>query len=54
MLTCIQIRVPEGELGALDDYRREQRNPPSRARAVMDIVRRALRETKAQPAQTAA
>jgi metal-responsive CopG/Arc/MetJ family transcriptional regulator len=44
--TPVQIRLPEDELGALDNYRREQKNPPSRAGAVRELIRRVLSEHK--------
>jgi hypothetical protein len=47
MTTQIQIRVEEGELEALDEFRRRHRNPPSRPRAVLDLMLRALNEAKA-------
>jgi hypothetical protein len=41
-VTPIQIRLPDEERDALDAYRREQQNPPSRAQAAREILRRAL------------
>jgi hypothetical protein len=43
-VTPIQVRLPDEERDALDTYRREQQNPPSRARAARELIRRALRE----------
>jgi hypothetical protein len=41
-VTPIQLRLPDEERDALDAYRREQQNPPSRAQAAREILRRAL------------
>ncbi|MDR3420137.1 MAG: hypothetical protein P4L80_02665 [Xanthobacteraceae bacterium] len=46
-VTPIQVRLPDEERDALDAYRREQQNPPSRAKAAREIIRRALNETGA-------
>jgi metal-responsive CopG/Arc/MetJ family transcriptional regulator len=40
--TLVQVSLPASDLEALDAYRREQRNPPSRARAAKDLIRAAL------------
>jgi hypothetical protein len=37
--TPIQVRFPDEELNALDRYRREQRNPPSRPQAIRELTR---------------
>ena len=37
--TPIQVRLPDDELGALDSYRREKANPPSRSRALRELAR---------------
>jgi hypothetical protein len=42
--TPIQLRLPEEELDALDQYRRKFSNPPSRGRAARELVRCALAE----------
>jgi len=42
--TPVQVRLPDEEREALDTYRREQRDPPSRAQALRDLARRALNE----------
>jgi len=34
----VQVRFPADELSALDDYRRSQRNAPSRAQAVRELA----------------
>jgi hypothetical protein len=38
----VQVRFPADELSALDDYRRAQRNPPSRPQAVRELARAGL------------
>ena len=38
--TPVQVRFPDEELSALDRYRREQRNPPSRAQAIRELTAR--------------
>lgn len=38
----VQVRLDDAECDALDRYRREQRNPPSRARALRGLMRDAL------------
>jgi hypothetical protein len=40
----VQVRLPDDELSALDSYRREKLNPPSRGRALRELARKALRE----------
>ena len=42
--TPIQVRLPDDECSALDTYRREQENPPSRAKAARELIGRALNE----------
>jgi hypothetical protein len=37
--TPIQVRLPDEELDALDKYRREHQNPPSRAQAIRVLAR---------------
>jgi hypothetical protein len=41
-VTPIQVRLPDQERDELDNYRREQPNPPSRARAARELIRLAL------------
>lgn len=43
----IQVRLPHEECDALDNYRREQRNPPSRAQAARALINQALNERHA-------
>lgn len=43
-VTPVQVRLPDEERNALDNYRREQQNPSSRARAARELIRRALSE----------
>jgi hypothetical protein len=38
--TPVQVRPQDDELGALDSYRREKLNPPSRSRALRQLLRR--------------
>jgi hypothetical protein len=40
----VQVGFSADELSALDDYRRERRNPPSRAQAVRELTRAGLGE----------
>jgi metal-responsive CopG/Arc/MetJ family transcriptional regulator len=40
--TPVQVRFPGEELDALDRYRREQRNPPSRAQAIRELIHTGL------------
>jgi hypothetical protein len=41
-VTLVQIRFQDEERDALDSYRRQQTNPPSRAQAARDLIRFAL------------
>jgi hypothetical protein len=41
-VALVQIRLHDEEREALDRYRREQLNPPSRPQAVREVLRRAL------------
>jgi hypothetical protein len=40
--TPVQVRLQDDELSALDRYRREKLNPPSRSRALRALARIAL------------
>jgi hypothetical protein len=40
----VQVRLADDEISALDNYRREKLNPPSRGRALRELARKALRE----------
>jgi hypothetical protein len=40
----VQVRLADDEISALDNYRREKLNPPSRSRALRELARQALRE----------
>jgi hypothetical protein len=40
--TPVQVRLQDEERDALDRYRREFSNPPSRGQAARDLIRRAL------------
>jgi hypothetical protein len=40
----VQVRLADDEISALDNYRREKLNPPSRGRALRELARQALRE----------
>jgi hypothetical protein len=40
--TPVQVRLPDEELSALDRYRREKLNPPSRSRALRELAHIAL------------
>ena len=40
--TPVQVRLPDQELHALDSYRREKLNPPSRSRALRELAHIAL------------
>jgi hypothetical protein len=40
--TPIQVRLQDEELQALDGYRREKLNPPSRSRALRELANFAL------------
>jgi hypothetical protein len=42
--TPVQVRLPDDERDALDSYRRERSNPPSRAQAARALIRDALRQ----------
>jgi hypothetical protein len=52
-ITLIQIRFHDAERDALDSYRRQQPNPPSRAQAARELVRRALNDRPASPGMEA-
>lgn len=52
-VTPIQVRLPDDERLALDSYRREQENPPSRARAARELIRLALSERRTAEASAA-
>jgi hypothetical protein len=45
-MPAIQIHLEDAETAALDRYRREQSNPPSRPVAVREIIRRTLLDGK--------
>ena len=53
-ITPIQVRLPDDERAALDTYRREQENPPSRAMAARELIRRALKARRNASIVTAA
>jgi hypothetical protein len=40
----VQIRLQDAEREALDQYRRSQTNPPSRARAALELMLRGLND----------
>jgi len=40
--TPVQVRLSDDERDALDQYRRAFPNPPTRGRAVRDLIRRGL------------
>lgn len=42
--TPVQVRLQDQERDALDQYRREFPNPPTRGQAARDLIRRALTE----------
>jgi hypothetical protein len=42
--TPVQVRLQDPERDALDQYRREFCNPPSRGQAARELIRRALNE----------
>jgi hypothetical protein len=44
-VTPVQVRLPDEERNALDQYRRAQQNPPSRARAARELICLALAST---------
>jgi hypothetical protein len=51
-ISPIQIRLPDEERDALDAFRREQKNPPSRAQAAHQLILRALHPgNRTQPAE---
>ena len=52
--TPVQVRLADDERDALDRYRREKSNPPSRAQAARELIRLALaeRDSAAAPATT--
>jgi hypothetical protein len=43
--TPIQVRLQSEELDALDRYRREKPNPPTRGKALRELARAALRSS---------
>lgn len=43
-ISFVQLRLRPDEVAALDRYRGDQSNPPSRMKAAHQIVRRALAE----------
>ena len=43
-VTPIQIRVQNDELAAIDAYRRNQSNPPTRPQAARELIRYALNQ----------
>jgi hypothetical protein len=45
--TPVQVRLQDQEREALDQYRREFTNPPSRGQAARELIRRALSERHA-------
>jgi hypothetical protein len=47
--TPVQVRLPDKERDALDEYRREFSNPPSRGQAARELLRQALTERDASP-----
>ena len=53
--TPVQLRLQENDRDLLDQYRREQSNPPSRAQAARELMLRALvdRMSDAQSASAA-
>jgi hypothetical protein len=51
--TPVQVRLHRDELDALDDYRRDHLNPPSRGQAARELIRHALSE-RARPEETEA
>jgi hypothetical protein len=38
----IQIRIPDKDCAALDEWRRSQANPPTRPEAIRQLLRKAL------------
>jgi len=51
--TPVQLRLPDEELDALDQYRRKFSNPPSRGRAAREIIRCTLTDGGQSPAKAA-
>jgi hypothetical protein len=51
--TAVQVRLPDSDREALDAYRRQQSNPPSRGQAARDLIRHALTQRSAPEAQDA-
>jgi hypothetical protein len=51
--TPVQVRLQDEERDALDNYRREFCNPPSRGQAARDLIRRALTERGASASNEA-
>ena len=47
--TPVQVRLQDDELDALDRYRREKLNPPTRGRALRELARIALYAAGATP-----
>ena len=41
-ITPVQVRLREDEREALDQYRRQKLNPPTRAQAARELIRRVL------------
>jgi hypothetical protein len=50
--TPIQVRLQDEELQALDGYRREKLNPPSRSRALRELANFALASSAQSPNDT--
>jgi hypothetical protein len=48
----VQVRLSDGELSALDSYRREKLNPPSRGRALRELARMGLQGQKRSDTQS--
>jgi hypothetical protein len=49
-VTLVQVRFQDHERDALDRYRRQQVNPPSRPQAIRELLKNVLRK---QPASSA-
>jgi hypothetical protein len=47
--TPVQVRLQDEDRDALDSYRREKLNPPSRAQAARELIRRALAQRCTNP-----
>jgi hypothetical protein len=47
--TPVQVRLQDDERDALDNYRREKANPPSRAQAARELMRRGLAQHVTNP-----